>query len=401
VSDRPRPPFGDLAALFLGSRAALLIVGMLAVGLLGSGLAVQKGNLVHHAPAPLPLEIWARWDAEWYLLIADEGYQAKEAFEHLPVGYEPTATAGFFPLYPFLIRALTPLFGGVLAGILISNACLAGSLLLLFRLTRDEARARAPGDDGMRAGLLACAAILVYPASLFLSAVYPESLFLFLTLLVFDRARHGRFALAGAVGALAALTRPTGVLLALPLAVEWWSQRGTRASRPASERRTGVSRWGWLAALGPVSGTAIFMMMCARLFGDPLAFVHRQERWRGAASGPWRAFVRWWQETPALHGAHDSTLEMMTALVLLAILPFVVLRLRASYAIHALVTILVPLCSTVWSFGRLALPAFPIFMLIGMASSPAGRRMAAIYMMIGGAVSSFLMALFAAWWWAG
>lgn len=386
MSDRPRPPFIDLAALFLGSRAALLIVGLLAVGLLGSGLAIQKGNLVHHAPAPLPLEVWARWDAEWYLLIADEGYQAREAFENLPVGYEPTATAGFFPLYPFLIRALTPLFGGVLAGIVISNACLAGSLLLLFRLTRDETA----GDDPVRAGLVACAAILVYPASLFLSAVYPESLFLFLTLLVFDRARHGQFVVAGAVGALAALTRPTGLLLALPLAVEWWGQR-----------RRGGSRWGWAAALGPPAGTAVFMMMCARLFGDPLAFVHRQERWRGAASGPWRAFVRWWQAGPAIHGAHDSTLEMVTALVLLSLLPVIILRLRAPYAIHATATILIPLCSTVWSFGRLALPAFPIFMLIGMVSSPAGRRLTAIYMFIGGALSSFLMALYAAWWWAG
>lgn len=376
----------DLAALFVGSRLALLIVGLLAVGLLGSGLSVQKGNLTHHTQAPLPLEIWARWDAAWYLLIAEEGYQASSAFAHLP-RYEPEATAGFFPLYPLMIRALAPLFGGIGAGVLISNVCLAGSLLLLFRLTRDETG----GDDGERVGLMACAAILVFPTSLFLSAVYPEALFLLLSLLAFDRARCGRFAVAGFSGFLAALTRPTGLLMTLPLAIEWWGQR-----------RKGGSRWGWLASLGPPAGTALFMMMCARLFGDPLAFVHRQERWRGAASGPWRAFVRWWQEGPALHGAHDSTLEMLTALTLLALLPVVVLRLRAPYSVYAVATILVPLCSTLWSFGRLTLPAFPIFMIIGMAaSSHAGRRLVAIYMMLGAALSSFLMALYAAWWWAG
>ena len=382
----PRPPLKDLAALFLGSRIALLIVGLLAAGLLGSGLAVQKGNLTYPTPAPIPLEIWARWDAAWYLLIAEEGYQASEAFAHLP-RYEPEATAGFFPLYPLLIRALAPIVGGIGAGVLISNVCLAGSLLLLFRLTRDELG----GDDGVAAGIAACAAILVFPASLFLSAVYPEALFLFLTLVAFDRARSGGFTVAGLSGFLAALTRPTGLLLMLPLALEWWGQR-----------RKGNSRWGWLATLGPPCGTALFMLMCARLFGDPLAFVHRQERWRGAASGPWRAFVRWWQEGPALHGAHDSTLEMLTALALLALLPLVILRLRAPYAIHAVATILVPLCSTVWSFGRLALPVFPIFMIIGMAAtSPAGRRLVGIYMLIGAALSSFLMALYAAWWWAG
>ena len=127
----------------MGSRIALLIVGLLAVGLLGSGLAVQKGNLTYHTQAPMPLEIWARWDAAWYLLIAEEGYQASEAFAHLP-RYEPEATAGFFPLYPLLIRATAPIVGGIGAGVLISNVCLAGSLLLLFRLTRDETG----GDDG-------------------------------------------------------------------------------------------------------------------------------------------------------------------------------------------------------------------------------------------------------------
>ena len=379
------PPYGDLGALLLGSRLALLVVGLLAAGLLGSGLAVQKGNLVHHEPAPAPLEIWARWDAEWYLLIAEKGYRSSEAFAHL-TRYEPEATAGFFPLYPLLIRALAPALGGVGAGVLIANVCLAGSVLLLFRLTRDEAG----GEDGARAGLAACAAMLVFPATLFLSAVYPESLFLFLTLLAFDRARTGAFALAGAAGALAALARPTGVLLALPLAIEWWT-RGRR----------GGSRWGWLAAGGPPAGTAIVMTMCARLFGDPLAFVHRQERWRGASSGPWRAFARWWQEGPALHGAHDSTLEMLTALTLVGMLPIVFLKLRPSYAVHAAATILVPLCSTVWSFGRLALPAFPIFMILGMASTPVGRRLYSLYMMAGGALASFLMALYASWWWAG
>jgi hypothetical protein len=376
----------DLAALFLGSRVALLIVGLLAAGLLGSGLAVQKGNLTYHTQGPLPLEIWARWDAAWYLLIAEEGYLSSAAFAHLP-RYEPEATAGFFPLYPLLIRGLTPLLGRIGAGVLISNLCLAGALLLLFRLTRDETG----GDEGEAAGLAACAALLVFPASLFLSAVYPEALFLFLTLLAFDRARSGRFAVAGLSGFFAALTRPTGALLLLPLAFEWWGQR-----------RKGGSRWGWAAALGPLCGTTLFMMMCARLFGDPLAFVHRQEHWRGATSGPWRAFVRWWQEGPAIHGAHDSTLEMLTALVLLALLPLAILKLRAPYAIHAAATILVPLCSTVWSFGRIALPAFPIFMILGMAAtSPTGRRLVAIYMMVGAALSSFLMALYAAWWWAG
>src|SRR5262245_7651262 len=204
-----RTPFRDLALMLLASRGALLLVGLLAASLLAWGLTVQTGNLVYHERTWLPLEIWARWDSEWYLLIAAEGYAASDRFEGLSVTYEPEAAAGFLPLYPLLIRGLSPIAGSVGAGVLISGICLAAPLVLLYRLARDES----PAPLGHRAGLAACAALLIYPHSLFLSAVYSESLFLMLSLVLFAYARRGRFAMAGAAGALASLTRPFGVLL--------------------------------------------------------------------------------------------------------------------------------------------------------------------------------------------
>ncbi len=67
--------------------------------------------------------------------------------------------------------------------------------------------------------------LLVFPTTLFLSAVYAESLFLALTVAAFYHARRGQWWIAGALGGLAALARPHGVLLALPLAVEYLAQR--------------------------------------------------------------------------------------------------------------------------------------------------------------------------------
>ncbi len=380
-----RFPFADLSALLAGSRLALFLAGILGAGLLASGLGVQKGNLVYHDPAPVWIDIWARWDSEWYLLIADQGYDAHRFFDHLP-RYEPTATAGFFPLYPWIIRALSPLFGGILSGILISNLCLAVSCVLLYRLTAAEC------DEGhaRHAGLAACAALLVYPASLFLSAVYAESLHLMLSLATFERARRGRFAAAAACAFLAGITRPAGVLLAIPLAVEWWARRRNRAVR-----------WGWIAPIAPAAGIGAYMMFCWRTFGDPLAFLHRQERWRGAMSGPWRAFTRWWETTPALHGAHDSTVEMATACFFLAMLPVLFRRLPRAYALYAAAVVLLPLTTTLWSFGRLAIGAFPVFMVIGMARTSTGRHLAAIYRLAGAALGGVWMALFASWWWVG
>ncbi|HZM68734.1 MAG TPA: hypothetical protein VFB95_00035, partial [Candidatus Cryosericum sp.] len=122
---------------FAVTRLALLVVGWLAVHVLASGLTLQKGNLVYHRPGPAALEIWARWDAEWYLLIAERGYGADDAFVGLPVAYQRGDDTGFFPLYPGLIRSLsatglTPLA----AGVLVSNL----ALLLALWLLRDLAR---------------------------------------------------------------------------------------------------------------------------------------------------------------------------------------------------------------------------------------------------------------------
>lgn len=394
-----RVPWLDLLLLFSASRLALLIVGIVSTGLLGSGLAVMKGNLVYHEEVSRPLDIWARWDSEWYLLIAKEGYAGDDVrahYENLGVSYEPEATAGFLPLYPLLIRALSPVTGGVGAGILISNVALGLALVLLYKLTYSAVAGT--GERRRLAGLAACAALLSHPMSLFLSAVYAESLFLALSLATWDFARRGRFAAAGIVGALATLTRPFGVFLLAPAAWEWWARRSA-AKNPDGAKQPGLAALVWLTAIPAALGG--FMLYCGRVFADPLAFVHRQSRWRGGMSGPWHAFIRWWEAGPAPHGAHNSTLEMFIAAATLLALPFVFRGLGPSLGIYSVLCALAPLGSTVWSFGRLSLPIFPIFMLIGAAVGAGRSRVATLYFFIGSALSGLLMALYANWWWAG
>ncbi len=384
-------PCLDLALFLVSTRLALAIVGMLSVWLLASGMTVQRGNLVYHAPALLPVEIWARWDSEWYLLIAEQGYDARRFFEESPLGYEREATAGFLPLYPLLIRLVglvTP--GSVYAGVLISNLCLLASLLLLFGLVRDEVG----GEEGHRAGAAACVALLAFPMSLFLSAVYAESLFLMLSLAAFALARRGRFAAGGAAGALAAVSRPSGLILVVPLVAEWWQQRrGDGGDRPAA--------WEWLWSLLIPGAFGLFMLYCWLVFSDPLAFFARHERWRGAMGGPWRAILRWWEAGPSVHGAHGSTVELIMAMVFVAMLPFMYRRLRLGYSLYATAAVLLPLCSSLWSFGRFAQTIFPAFMLIGMAWGASRSRLALLYGLVSLPLAAFFMALYANWWWAG
>jgi hypothetical protein len=361
--------------------------------LLPSAVGSQPENLVWHRPVPAPLEIWARWDSEWYLLIASEGYAVGETLAELGLPYSKNAAAGFLPLYPTLIRVLSPVFGSVAAGVIISNVCLFISLVLLDRLVRLETGTEAGGS----AALAACTALLLHPSSLFLSAVYAESLFLMLSIGVFLGARTGRFGMAGVLGGLAAVTRPFGVLLVLPLAWEWWKARGEDDETTKKNARLLSGLWILLVPAALVG----FMLYTRSVFGDPLALLHRQEKWRGGLSGPWQAFIRWWEAGPVVHGVHGSTFELIIALVCLAMLAVMARRLRPSYTIYAASAVVLALGSTLWSFSRLTLTLFPFFVLVGLAWMRGRRCLPTFYAFIGGVVGSFLMVLFANWWWAG
>lgn len=363
---------------FLITRAALLAAGVLALGLIGSVRDRMPGNLLAHETAPAPLEIWTRWDAEWYLLIAERGYRADEALA--PYGrYAPGDTTGFFPLYPLLIRAVASTgIPPAAAGWLIANLALLAALTLLHRLVAEASGGAAA------AGSVLC--LLAFPPSLFLSALYAESLGLALSLAAFTaagRARWGGMALASF---LAALARPTGWLVAPALA---WEVGRARAG------------WkGWTALAAAPAGTAVFSLYCLATFGDPLSWAARQERWRGALGGPWRAFVRFFEEGPRLHGAHGSMVELGFALFFVAALVPVFRTQRRSWAVYALLVVLVPLSTSLWSFGRLALAAFPVFAWAGgaLARRPGpGWPLIASGFVLGGV----WMVLFACGWWTG
>jgi len=148
-------------------------------------------------------QIWARADAGWFISIAEHGYQRN--------GGEV-----FYPLYPLGVGLLGRVFGGyyVTAGIVISLVCCAGAFLLLYRLALPRL-----GADGARRALLYLA---VFPMSLFLQAVYSESLYLVLCLGAFALAERRNWLAAGIVTGLAMLTRFAGFALLPPILLLAW-----------------------------------------------------------------------------------------------------------------------------------------------------------------------------------
>jgi hypothetical protein len=183
----------------LASRVVVLVAGAYGVlvprGWEFSPLSTHLGAAGNALLGPA-----TRFDAAYYLSIASHGYTSRP---DLPV---------FFPLYPLLIHGLSYLTGSdVIAGVAISWASFGIALVLLHRLAELEL--------GNRAADATVLLLAFTPLSFFFTAVYTESLFLLLSVGTIYAARRERWALAGILGALATLTRVTGILLVVPILI--------------------------------------------------------------------------------------------------------------------------------------------------------------------------------------
>ena len=183
---------------------------------------------------PVPLPGTARfaapgllgWDADWYRRIALSGYDGV-----------PDQGLRFFPLLPELARVLglgTNLGIGIALLVLANGpALLVGALTC--RLVRTEG-----GDE--RLARLAATLVALAPPAFVLVMGYTEAIALCALLGALLAARQQRWAVVIACGLVAGLARPTGILLALPLALvalsglrqASWGERARRALAVAS-----------------------------------------------------------------------------------------------------------------------------------------------------------------------
>src|SRR3954454_24497896 len=333
-------------------------------------------------------DVWARWDSVWFLRIAEHGYGTH------------ANDAAFFPLYPGTVALLGRALGGhyVLAGIAISLACGLAAFMLLYRLAETRL-----GAEGARRTVLYVA---VFPMSLFLGAVYTESLFLLLAVGAFLLAERGRFLEAGAVCGLALLSRPAAVALLPALALIAW-----RSGRLAS-----VARLGLAPAL-----FCIYPLVLWAEVGHPLAFLGAQRHWRhlspaGPLGGVWDglrsglagARQLWVGDGGHVYwpSVHDWT-PLQTAAVNLTNLAFLALftvlaviawrRFGAPYGLFAALSLALPLSSPSagWpleSLPRFGLVVFPFFLALAALGGRPRLHVAIV------SVSSMLLGLFIVQW---
>jgi hypothetical protein len=273
------------------------------------------------------------WDGAFYRGLAEVGYAE--------VGREGVR---FFPLFSLIGRAL----GAVVATpgfwlIVVSNlaALLAGALVhrlcLVERLT--------PAVAARAATLTA----LLPPAFVFAWG-YAESLLVMLAVATFLSLRTERWWAAALFGALAAATRPTGVLLVLPALVEtcrdWRRVRGVDVPARAA------------AVAGPLVGVGAFLWWIDHTFGDWHLPLDVQDELRGGVVNP---FVRVMETGVDLAKLDVHGLHFPFAVAMLVLCVVAARRLPASYAVFAAAVVLVALAAeNLNSIERYSLDAFPL-----------------------------------------
>jgi hypothetical protein len=360
----------DILAVLVSTRVALTVVGLLSLALVPSGAPTE----LHPPTGVAALDVWTRWDGPFYVQIAQSGYDARSA---LP-------TIVFFPLYPALIRAVAAVGGGgplalwvaALAISLVSLATAVGYLIALARMDFGEHVAR-------RAALY----LLAFPTTLFLTATYPESLFLALVVASFYYARQGRWWLVGILGLAASLTRPYGALLLIPLAFEYLLQRDFDWRRI----RPGVL---WLGLVP--SGLGLFLAYVAWKFG-PDAMGAAQDIWGRRVVAPWDVLARYLEGPVIVHGfstAGSSLVDLAFAAFFAAMVVVAWLRLRPTYAIYATLLLVAFLSSGKFvSVPRYGLALFPVFLGLALLPEHGARHHAILTALL--ILASVAMVMFA------
>jgi hypothetical protein len=364
----------DVTITFLVTRLPLIAIAELAAVVIG-----QRPG-IHYAASDNPLlAVWGRWDAEHYLGIAQHGYS----------GTEPA----FFPLYPFLIRILGGAIGShLVAGLIISNAASFLSLLYLYKLVEHEYNRHV----AQRATFY----VSIFPTAIFFSAVYSESLFLFLTVASFYYLRERRWLMAGAFGFFAALTRSEGILLAAPMLIEW-----IIAIREGGREYV---RYVWSDVVQPLVamalvplGLAVYMAYLWVLTGDPLRFSHVQSHWGRELAWPWVSIehsihtiaIAHMQQTVA-----NQVLELAFTALMVGVLLVGLRRLRLSYIVYMGLSILIPLSTaSLMSMPRFALVLFPMFALLALWGARPALNNA--YVAFSLPLLGLFTVLFADWYW--
>ena len=206
---------------------------------------------------PQFISSFANFDGAHYLLIARQGYSQYEQ--------------AFFPLYPLLIRYLSPLFANnhLVTALLISNVSFFIGLLVFSKYLRLISI-----NFNKSRSVSVLLFLLLFPTSFFFGSVYTEGLFFLLFILTLYFLKKEKYILVAIFAFLASLTKLIGVFLIIPI---FLSQISNLKYQIHSSKLKTKNNWKFLLALiSSILGLGIYSLYLLKTTGDPLFFLHSQ-----------------------------------------------------------------------------------------------------------------------------
>lgn len=376
----------SILGLFFIWRIALQIIAFISRNRLSLGPDSGYGNIESwEGPVTNFFKYWIRWDAGFYLGIAGDGYTFDQA--------QNLSNTTFFPLYPILIRYLGFLFGNFYAGLIISFIATFFSCLFLYKLAKLELKKK---TGSFRSVFY----YLIFPTSVFLISIYTESLFMALSVASFYYARKNNWLLAGVFGFFAALTRPQGIILFPVLLFEYLEQRNFEFKK---------IKLGFLWNFLIPTGLGIYMYYLKIKFGNPLLFIFAQDSWGRNTSfslkSVWDTISNYFYEF-FYPGSENFAYYLVKDLDLLFFLVFLILaiviffKLRMSYGLYMLLSLIVPLMtSSLMSINRFVLILFPAYIYLAKISKNQIMQYSIILLFF--SLFAIYTVLFTNWYWAG
>ena len=303
-----------------------------------------------------------------------------------------------------VVRVGATLGGGpALWGVIVSLAATAFALYFLYRIAE-----KFRGRNVARATTFAFA---FFPTAFYLNAPFTEAFFVAFGAGSFWAAYVRRdLLLAGLLGALAAATRNSGVLLLIPLGYEWLRHRQEFGWRGA-----------WELSLVP-AGLLGYMAFLWYQFGDPLLFADAQTVfWGREFTNPLATLQRAWTDAgesvpylldPAslfLDPRAGPTLEASSAINIAFLALFLVLMgvafavLPPGLSVYSFVVMLLHILTPsplipLLGLPRFMLEAFPLFLALGLLLSR-NRPALVVWLLGSGGLGMALTTMFVTWRW--
>jgi hypothetical protein len=376
--------------VYLVTRLVYSLIAILALKLYSLS-PVSPQPEVHNWLEAWLLAPWYRWDAEWFLSIARQGYNVADG------------RSAYYPLYPVLIRISGDLLGHnyLLSGLLVSIIALWVALVLLFTSVQ-----RHYGERVARGTLIALA---LYPFYFFNMVYYADSLLLLFSVATFLAMETKHWGWTAIFASLAVLSKLPGLVLFGPIVWEFWQQRRRLVSGDSfALLAVPLTISAWTVVLRLI-GTETLISDFSSPLGilTPILTPSYQVRFEQWLVWPWEGLRLAFQSIPPLWGkvmGLKVTLDLLITIFFTLVIPFTLRLRRTSYVIYvvslyAMNLMLVMPSFPLADFPRRMMMAFPVFTVLAMLGQHRWVRQPLTF--VGSSLSLVLSAFFVWWVWVG